>query len=319
MRDPPVPFWPVWKQGLWYVAQWYHQLPANDQTFYMQQALSGAMRITSPDAVKARMERTRAACASSARASKKARVADEGGDGVSVKSAERMFTQQHRMAMKKELKEMRDEQKVLEKAKKAVEAMEEKAWERRQRRKESHGMAKKKGMGEKAKKKSKGQASAETAVAAKAMQAAPGEEAVAIAGKDEKKEKKHSKKDTKETKEKKAPKDKRHKKEKKEKKHSKKDKKERLGLRARGLFWDAGGAEDVQAATEVVLCGARCQEAIVTRHQIVQCRNTCISIAKGKGKGHAEPRHSCGGPHDFPPLVPVPSWFSPGVGDGTDA
>ena len=65
LRDPPVPFWPVWKQGLWYVAQLYHQLPANDQTFYMQQALSGAMRMTSPDAVKARMERTRAACASS--------------------------------------------------------------------------------------------------------------------------------------------------------------------------------------------------------------------------------------------------------------
>ena len=274
------------------------------------------MRITSPDAVKARMQRARAACASSARASKKARVADEDGDGVSVKSAERMFTQQHRMAMKKELKEMRDEQKVLEKAKKAVEAMEEKAWERRQRRKESHGMAKKKGMGEKAKKKSKGQASAETAVAAKAMQAAPGEEAVAIAGKDEKKEKKHSKKDTKETKEKKAPKDKRHKKEKKEKKHSKKDKKERLGLCGRGMFCDAGGAQDVQAAT---LCGARCQDRIVTPHQIVQCRNTCISIAKGKGKGHAEPRHYCGGPHDFPPLVPDPRRFSPGVGDGTDA
>ena len=299
MRDPPVPFWPVWKQGLWYVAQWYHQLPANDQTFYMQQALSGAMRITSPDAVKARMERARAACASSARASKKARVADEDGDGVSVKSAERMFAQQHRMAMKKELKEMRDEQKVLEKAKKAAEAMEEKA--------------KKKAMGEKAKKKAKGQASEKNA---KAMKAAPGEEAVATARKEETKEKKHSKKDTKETKEKKAPKDKKHKKEKKEKKHSKKDKKERLGLRARGLFWDAGGAQDVQAAT---LCGARCQDVIVTSHQIVQCRNTCISIAKGKGKGHAEPRHYCGGPHDFPPLVPDPRRFSPGVGDGTDA
>ena len=299
LRDPPVPFWPVWKQGLWYVAQWYHQLPANDQTFYMQQALSGAMRITSSDAVKARMERTRAACASSARASKKARVADEGGDGVSVKSAERMFIQQHRMAMKKELKEMRDEQKVLEKAKKAVEAMEEKA--------------KKKGMGEKAKKKSKGQASDKRA---KAMQAAPGEEAVATAGKGEKKEKKHSKKNTKETKEKKAPKDKRHKKEKKEKKHSKKDKKERLGLCGRGMFCDAACAQDVQATT---LCGARCADLIVTPHQIVQCRNTCISIAKGKGKGHAEPRHDCGGPHDFPTLVPDPRWFSPGVGDGTDA
>ena len=115
LRDPPVPFWPVWKQGLWYVAQWYHELPANDQTFYMQQALSGAMRMTSPTAVAARMQRAKAACASSARASKKARVADEGGDGVSVKSAERMFIKQHRMAMKKELKEMRDEQKVLKK------------------------------------------------------------------------------------------------------------------------------------------------------------------------------------------------------------
>ena len=299
LRDPPVPFWPVWKQGLWYVAQWYHQLPANDQTFYMQQALSGAMRMTSPDAVKARMERTRAACASSARASKKARVADEDGDGVSVKSAERMFIQQHRMAMKKELKEMRDEQKVLEKAKKAAEAMEEKA--------------KKKGMGEKAKKKSKGQASDKSA---KAMQAAPGEEAVATAGKDEKKEKKHSKKNTKETKEKKAPKDKRHKKEKKEKKHSKKDKKERLGLCGRGMFCDAGCAQDVQATT---LCGARCADLIVTPHQIVQCRNRCISIAKGTGKGHAKPRHDCSGPHDFPTLVPDPRWFSPGVGDGTDA
>ena len=51
-------------------------------------------------------------------------------------------------------------------------------------------------------------------------------------------------------------------------------------------------------------CTARSQEVIGARHQIVQCRNTCVGFAMGKGKGRTDPQHSCGGPHDFPPLVP---------------